>query len=112
MKEGTDKRLVCWFSCGAASAVATKLAITENQKLVKPLQLVIARCIVAQVICDGVDANREQVRRGMAWVYDKYATDASLYKVQRSAQTSQIGLWADNNPMPPWQWRNLTKSKP
>jgi len=24
------KRLVCWFSCGAASAVATKLAITEN----------------------------------------------------------------------------------
>jgi len=24
------KRLVCWFSCGAASAVATKLAIAEN----------------------------------------------------------------------------------
>lgn len=23
-------RIVCWFSCGAASAVATKLAITEN----------------------------------------------------------------------------------
>jgi len=26
-----DKRIVCWFSCGAASAVATKLAIAENQ---------------------------------------------------------------------------------
>lgn len=24
------KRIVCWFSCGAASAVATKLAISEN----------------------------------------------------------------------------------
>ena len=24
------KRIVCWFSCGAASAVATKLAIAEN----------------------------------------------------------------------------------
>jgi len=23
-------RIVCWFSCGAASAVATKLAIAEN----------------------------------------------------------------------------------
>ena len=23
-------RVVCWFSCGAASAVATKLAIAEN----------------------------------------------------------------------------------
>ena len=27
-----EKRIVCWFSCGAASAVATKLAITENNK--------------------------------------------------------------------------------
>lgn len=26
------KRLICWFSCGAASAVATKLAIIENAK--------------------------------------------------------------------------------
>lgn len=25
-----ESRIVCWFSCGAASAVATKLAITEN----------------------------------------------------------------------------------
>jgi len=25
-----SKRIVCWFSCGAASAVATKLAIAEN----------------------------------------------------------------------------------
>jgi hypothetical protein len=25
-----DKRIVCWFSCGAASAVATKLMIAEN----------------------------------------------------------------------------------
>jgi 3'-phosphoadenosine 5'-phosphosulfate sulfotransferase (PAPS reductase)/FAD synthetase len=24
------KRIVCWFSCGAASAVATKLAIADN----------------------------------------------------------------------------------
>jgi 3'-phosphoadenosine 5'-phosphosulfate sulfotransferase (PAPS reductase)/FAD synthetase len=25
-----EKRIVCWFSCGAASAVATKLAIADN----------------------------------------------------------------------------------
>jgi PP-loop superfamily ATP-utilizing enzyme len=34
-----SKRIVCWFSCGAASAVATKLAIAENAG---KLQLVIA----------------------------------------------------------------------
>lgn len=39
------ERIVCWFSCGAASAVATKLAITENAGR---LPLVVARCIVRE----------------------------------------------------------------
>lgn len=39
------KRIVCWFSCGAASAVATKLAIEENARGAK-LSLVVARIVV------------------------------------------------------------------
>lgn len=39
------KRIVCWFSCGAASAVATKLAIVENSGR---LPLVVARCVVRE----------------------------------------------------------------
>lgn len=38
-------RIVCWFSCGAASAVATKLAIVENDG---KLPVVVARCIVRE----------------------------------------------------------------
>lgn len=38
-------RIVCWFSCGVASAVATKLAIVENDN---KLPLVVARCIVRE----------------------------------------------------------------
>jgi hypothetical protein len=38
-------RIVCWFSCGAASAVATKLAIVENTG---KIPLVVARCMVAE----------------------------------------------------------------
>jgi hypothetical protein len=37
-------RIVCWFSCGVASAVATKLAITQYGKD----KIVIARCIVRE----------------------------------------------------------------
>ena len=37
-------RVVCWFSCGAASAVATKLAITQYAGR----EIVIARCIVKE----------------------------------------------------------------
>ena len=38
-------RIVCWFSCGAASAVATKLAIAQYEFL---YDIVIARCIVKE----------------------------------------------------------------
>lgn len=41
-----EPRIVCWFSCGAASAVATKLAIEENKRRDNPLPLIVARCFV------------------------------------------------------------------
>ena len=39
-----NKRIVCWFSCGVASAVATKLAIAQYSRE----NIVIARCIVRE----------------------------------------------------------------
>lgn len=38
------KRIVCWFSCGAASAVATKLALSQFAGQ----EIVIVRCIVRE----------------------------------------------------------------
>jgi hypothetical protein len=43
----TDKRIVCWFSCGAASAVATKIAIEENAKGAN-LPIEVVRCYVKE----------------------------------------------------------------
>ncbi len=64
---------------------------------------------VARVHCEGADANAEQLRRGMAWVYDKYVTDRSLYNTQDEARVARRGLWADENPIPPWEWRHFSK---
>ena len=53
-----------------------------------------------------IDANTEQVRRGMAWVFDRYAPpDSPLYSVQEEARATRRGLWAHNDPVPPWEWR-------
>lgn len=38
-------RVVCWFSCGAASAVATKLAITQYAQT---HEVVVVRCVVRE----------------------------------------------------------------
>jgi endonuclease YncB( thermonuclease family) len=60
---------------------------------------------VARVECDGTDASVEQVRAGLAWVFDRYVRDQSLYAVQDEARDERRGLWADREPMPPWEWR-------
>src|SRR5690606_34203817 len=61
--------------------------------------------IVGRVSCAGVDANATQVRRGMAWVYDHYVKDKTLYRLQDEARGAGRGLWADSAPIPPWNWR-------
>jgi endonuclease YncB( thermonuclease family) len=61
---------------------------------------------VGQVTCADVDANAEQVRRGMAWVSPKFTRPGSpLYELEAYARIRGLGLWADPRPVPPWDWR-------
>jgi len=61
---------------------------------------------LARVTCAGVDANAEQVRRGWAWVFTRFAAkDSPLHGVQAEAKAARRGLWADSEPLPPWEWR-------
>lgn len=62
--------------------------------------------VLGRVTCAGIDVNAEQIKTGMAWVYDKYVTDKSLYDLQDRAKNNKIGLWADPNPTPPWLFRH------
>jgi len=65
---------------------------------------------IATVYCAGADANAAQVRQGMAWVFDRYASPSSpLYALQNEARTVRRGLWSDPSPVPPWEWRGLQR---
>jgi endonuclease YncB( thermonuclease family) len=65
---------------------------------------------VGRVYCDGVDANAEQVRNGLAWVYDEYAApESDLYALQEAARKTRTGLWADAHPVRPQEWRKARK---
>lgn len=55
---------------------------------------------------NGTDASRYMVQSGAAWVYERYNTDKALPALQREAQKQRRGLWADVNPVPPWEWRH------
>lgn len=60
--------------------------------------------------CDGVDANAEQVKHGMAWAYKQYLTDQAIADLEEQAKIAGTGLWADENPTPPWEFRHGGKA--
>ncbi|MFA5119448.1 MAG: thermonuclease family protein [Candidatus Omnitrophota bacterium] len=66
---------------------------------------------VGTIFVDGLDANREQVKRGMAWTYRQYLHDQSLLQVENEARLAKVGLWSDSNPVPPWEYRHNKKNR-
>jgi endonuclease YncB( thermonuclease family) len=61
---------------------------------------------IARLRCANVDANAEQVRQGMAWAYRRYLTDNTIIDLEDSAKAAGVGLWSDNSPTPPWEFRH------
>ena len=63
---------------------------------------------VALVSVDKQLLNKELVKAGLAWVYDRYCSEPiceSWRNFQLRAKIDKRGLWADSNPIPPWEFR-------
>ena len=55
--------------------------------------------------------NRELVKAGYSWWYRRYApNDRVLEKLELEAREIRRGLWADPNPIPPWEWRRQNRT--
>ena len=62
--------------------------------------------IAAIQLSNGLDLSQALVQAGYAWHDTRYAPyDKRLAQLQAEAQAAQRGLWADANPVPPWEWR-------
>lgn len=68
--------------------------------------------VLGRVFCAGADANAEQVRRGMAWWYVRYGKDVALKRVEAQARAARRGLWAADDPVPPWAFRRGGRNAP
>lgn len=61
---------------------------------------------VAVTYYQGRNVNVEMVSEGAAWWYVQYAgDDEPLREAQKQARENQIGIWAEGDPVPPWDWR-------
>lgn len=85
--------------------------------------------IVGTISVGGLNVNREQVKRGMAWAVPRWrksrrtavessdgqasdgippasvSSDKTYIELQNDARKARRGLWAQDHPQAPWQWR-------
>lgn len=64
---------------------------------------------LGHLTCNGVDAQAHQMRNGMAWVYKPGPIDMGLLMLEAEARYKKVGLWSQENPTPPWEWRKGQK---
>jgi micrococcal nuclease len=53
--------------------------------------------------------NIEMVRDGFAWRYTQYDKPGEFTAAENDAREHRRGLWADPNPVPPWEWRRAKR---
>lgn len=66
---------------------------------------------VAWVFIGGKVLNIELLRAGLAWHYREYLSDRDLLLFEKEARGKNRGLWADSNPIPPWEFRHEPKEE-
>lgn len=84
---------LCWGS----DAVYETLYVNQHKQ------------VMAVVQCAGVNVNRVQVDRGVAWVHPDHNIDVALPGLEAVARAERRGLWSDKNPVPPWEFKHKSR---
>ena len=58
----------------------------------------------------GEELGLMMIEAGYAWHFKKYNTDKSMAKAEINARISRAGLWIDELPVAPWDWRQRKKN--
>lgn len=66
------------------------------------------RTLAEVILPDGRSLNKALLKAGLAWWFRKYSKDISLGDLEDEARLAKRGLWADKEPVPPWEWRRTT----
>lgn len=54
---------------------------------------------------DGSDISLEMIKNGYAWHYIKFDKSEMYRLAEIEARHNRVGLWADTEPLPPWDFR-------
>jgi len=87
-----------WFTSDLAFKKIVTVIVKDHDRY--------GRTIGEVILPNGKSLNNELVRAGYAWWYFKYAPkDFDLKILQKASMELKAGLWADADPVAPWEFR-------
>ena len=66
---------------------------------------------LSKIFLDAQDVNLTMISDGFAWHYSKYSKDKKFAEAEADARIKKKGLWIDQNPVAPWDYRSKEKVK-
>lgn len=60
---------------------------------------------IAEIFRNNQNLGKQLVRQGLAWHFKKYSGDDAYAELERTARARKTGLWAEAQPIAPWDWR-------
>ena len=62
------------------------------------------------IFVEDLDVNAQMIQDGWAWHFKKYNDEERLTDLEDEARNEKRGLWADPNPLAPWEFRARKKT--
>ena len=100
------------FAGRAFMALARK--VLHKQARIEIMQMDLCDRAVAVVFVDGRNINLELLAEGWAWAADRgrrMPEEPEYMAAEELARSKRIGLWIQDNPQPPWEFKPMGKAE-
>lgn len=92
-----------------AKQYTTIHSLKQKVKLEKVTTDVHGRMIANVFLDDGTSLAQQIVAAGYAWHYKQYSKDEKLAEAEKQAKKKKLGLWIEENPVSPWEFKEKKK---
>ena len=88
-------------TAGAGAVFGKRVAVTEiaDDRYGRPVAVVVD-------LDTGTSLQETMLESGLAWVYPQYCKGCATWRsLEKEARAKRVGLWQDERPVQPWEWR-------
>jgi micrococcal nuclease len=64
---------------------------------------------ISKITLNGEDVAVQVVQAGLGWYDTRYSSNVQIAEAQARARASKSGLWSQEKPIPPWEFRQMSR---